>query len=127
MAKKKGNQKSTPKVNPELEGFDIKIDSFGEIKTNYNIDKINEFLNRNVDDKKLRDRDDILGEEEQETEVYEEETEDHLIEDQIEDLVEDELDTEHDQEDALEDEDFDEFTLEEDNDDDDDNFEDDLK
>ncbi|UII22779.1 hypothetical protein [Fulvivirga ligni] len=47
-----------PKVNPDLEGFDIRIDSFGEIQTNYNIDKINEFLNKNVEDKKLVDRDD---------------------------------------------------------------------
>ena len=47
------------KVNPELEGFDIKVDSFGELKTTYDIDSINKFLNKNVDDKKLRDRDDI--------------------------------------------------------------------
>lgn len=61
MAKKNPNKedkKKTPSVNPELEGFDIKIDSFGEIKTNFNIDKINEFLNRNVEDKKLQERDD---------------------------------------------------------------------
>lgn len=48
-----------PKVNKELEGFDIKIDSFGEIKSNIEIDKINQFLNKAVDDKKLRDRDDL--------------------------------------------------------------------
>ena len=61
MAKKKPKQedkKKTPSVNPELEGFDIEIDSFGEIKTNFNIDKINEFLNKNVEDKKLQERDD---------------------------------------------------------------------
>lgn len=46
-------------MNQELEGFDIKIDSFGEIKSTLDIDKINKFLNRNVDDKKLRDRDDL--------------------------------------------------------------------
>lgn len=65
MSKKKDKKKNklqereTPKVNPELEGLDITIDSFGEIKTSYNIDAINKFLNRHVDDKKLRDRDDI--------------------------------------------------------------------
>ncbi len=48
-----------PKVNKELEGFDIKIDSFGEIKSNIDIDKINKFLNKTVDDKKLRDREDL--------------------------------------------------------------------
>lgn len=65
MAKKKPHKDKKeeapqkPRVNPELDGFDIEIDSFGEIKTNFDIDKINQFLNRNVDDKKLRDRDDI--------------------------------------------------------------------
>lgn len=59
MAKKKSEDEEKPKVNPELSGFDIQIDRFGEIKTNFDIDKINQFLNRNVDDKKLRDRDDI--------------------------------------------------------------------
>ncbi len=52
-------KKAKPKVDPELEGFDIKIDSFGEIKSTYDIDKINAFLNKKVDDKKLRDRDDL--------------------------------------------------------------------
>lgn len=51
-------------MNPELDGFDIKIDTFGEIQTNYNVDKINKFLNKHVDDKKLRDRDDIEGRDE---------------------------------------------------------------
>ena len=57
MGKKKANKK--PQVNPELEGFDIKIDSFGQLHSNFEIDKINQFLNRNVEDKKLRDRDDL--------------------------------------------------------------------
>lgn len=60
MAKRKKKEKNEkPRVNPELNGFDIKIDSFGEIKSSFNIDKINEFLNKSVDDKKLRDRDDL--------------------------------------------------------------------
>ena len=50
----KNKKKGKPRVNKELEGFDIEIDAFGEIKTNYDINKINEFLNRKVDDKKLR-------------------------------------------------------------------------
>lgn len=56
MSKKRPKKKTKgkPKVNKELEGFDIEIDAFGEIKTNYDINKINEFLNREVDDKKLR-------------------------------------------------------------------------
>ena len=60
---KKQKKDAKPKVNKELEGFDIEIDAFGEIKTNYDINKINEFLNRHVDDKKLRDRKDQPAEE----------------------------------------------------------------
>lgn len=66
MAKRK-NTKSTkkanelPKVHKELEGFDIRINSFGEITSTFDMDKINEFLNRNVEDKKLKDRDDLPG------------------------------------------------------------------
>ncbi len=56
--KTKKSTKKTPTVNKELEGFDIKIDSFGEIQSTFEIDKINEFLNRNVEDKKLVDRED---------------------------------------------------------------------
>lgn len=59
MARKPDKDKKNPKVNPDLEGFDVRIDSFGEIRSNLNIDKINEFLNRSVDDKKLRDREDL--------------------------------------------------------------------
>lgn len=58
MPRKKKEEKKL-KVNPQLEGFDITVDSFGELKTTYNIDSINEFLNKNVDDKKLRDREDL--------------------------------------------------------------------
>jgi len=56
----KNTKRNTPKprVHKDLQGFDIEIDSFGEIKSNTNIEKINEFLNKNVDDKKLAERDD---------------------------------------------------------------------
>lgn len=50
--------KPKPRVHKELQGFDISIDSFGEIKSNMNIEKINAFLNENVDDKKLAERQD---------------------------------------------------------------------
>lgn len=50
-----------PKVHKELEGFDIRINSFGEITSSFDMDKINAFLNRNVEDKKLKDREDIPG------------------------------------------------------------------
>ena len=54
MAKKKEERK--PKVHPELDGFEIKIDKFGKIQSSLPIEKLNEFLNKNVDDKKLRNR-----------------------------------------------------------------------
>ena len=52
-------QNKKAKVNKELDGFDVKIDTFGELKSSMPIDEINKFLNRNVDDKKLRDREDL--------------------------------------------------------------------
>ncbi|MEQ8474298.1 MAG: hypothetical protein RIC35_24090 [Marinoscillum sp.] len=63
MKKKKEKTKEEvdqkPKVNKDLEGFDVSIDSFGELKSTIAIDQINQFLNKNVDDKKLRDREDL--------------------------------------------------------------------
>jgi len=63
MAKKKKSDKD-PEVHNELEGFNININEFGEIVTNFEVDRLNEFLDENVDDKKLRDREDLKGEEE---------------------------------------------------------------
>ena len=62
MSKKKTpnpDESEKPRVHKELEGFDIQINSFGEITTSFEIDKINQFLNKTVDDKKLRHRDDL--------------------------------------------------------------------
>ncbi len=60
MAKKKSpDENDKPRVHKELEGFDIQINSFGEITTSFDIDKINQFLNKTVDDKKLRHRTDL--------------------------------------------------------------------
>lgn len=57
MDSKKKKQK--PKVHEDLDGFELKVDAFGEIKSNMKIDDLNAFLNRNVEDKKLKDREDI--------------------------------------------------------------------
>ena len=57
--KKEKKEENSPNVNPDLEGFDIKVNTFGEITSSLSIDKINEFLNKNVEDKKLKDRDDL--------------------------------------------------------------------
>ena len=56
MKKKKEPKKAA--VHPDLDGFNIEVDDFGKIKMNYDIGKLNEFLNKNVDDKKLRNRED---------------------------------------------------------------------
>jgi hypothetical protein len=59
MAKKSKTpaNKPKPRVHKDLQGLDITIDQFGEIKANIYIEKLNEFLNKNVDDKKLAERD----------------------------------------------------------------------
>lgn len=62
MAKKETPKKTKtdvkPRVHDELKGFEVTIDQFGELRSNMNIEKINEFLNQNVDDKKLAERED---------------------------------------------------------------------
>jgi hypothetical protein len=50
---KKMKQKGKPAVHEELEGFDIKVNEFGEIVGNFNVEELNKFLNEKVDDKKL--------------------------------------------------------------------------
>jgi hypothetical protein len=58
MQKVKADQsnKQSPKVHQELAGFDIRINPFGEIISTIDIEKINAFLDDNVEDKKLTDR-----------------------------------------------------------------------
>lgn len=51
---KKMKKKGNPVVHNDLTGFDIKINTFGEMETNLQIDKLNEFLNRTVEDKKIK-------------------------------------------------------------------------
>ncbi len=55
----KNKEREKPKVHKDLDGFEMEIDSFGELHSNIDIEKINKFLNKEVEDKKLRDRDDI--------------------------------------------------------------------
>lgn len=50
---KKKNETKSIKVRDSIKDFDIQINSFGEIVTNYDVDKINEFLNQNIQDKKI--------------------------------------------------------------------------
>jgi hypothetical protein len=67
MAKKTdkpSKKQGKPRVHKELTGFEISIDQFGELKSNMAIEKLNEFLDENVDDKKLIERDEHLEKEE---------------------------------------------------------------
>jgi hypothetical protein len=67
MAKKTdkpSKKEGKPRVHKELSGFEISIDQFGELKSNMAIEKLNKFLDENVDDKKLIERDEHLEKEE---------------------------------------------------------------
>ena len=50
---KKMKKKGKPAVHEELDGFNIKINAFGEMETTVPIDRLNSFLNEKVEDKKL--------------------------------------------------------------------------
>lgn len=53
------SKKEKAKVHNELDGLDLNVDSFGEIRSNMPIEELNKFLNKHVTDKKLKDRDDL--------------------------------------------------------------------
>ena len=55
MSKKK-QEKRKKNTHEDLKGFDIKINEFGEIVSNIQVEELNEFLDENVEDKKLVDR-----------------------------------------------------------------------
>jgi len=80
MSKKKATNK--PNVHDELKGFEVKLNEFGEIKTNLQVDKINDFLNKNVEDKKLKERDEKLAEAAAEARTEEEEWNDIMSEEE---------------------------------------------
>jgi hypothetical protein len=54
---KKIPKKGTPEAHDELKGFDIRINEFGQIRSTLPIDRLNDFLNENLQDKKLKDLD----------------------------------------------------------------------
>lgn len=53
---KKMKKKGNPNVHEELKGFDITINELGEMQSTYSIDKLNTFLDENVEDKKLGEK-----------------------------------------------------------------------
>jgi len=62
--KRKSMEKKKPDVSQELEGLDISINTLGEIQSTYDVDKLNEFLDTHVDDKKLHNLDHFPDEDE---------------------------------------------------------------
>ena len=55
MYDEKKPKKSTKKPT-KIDKFDMGINEFGELTTTINLDKINDFLNQNVSDKKLSEK-----------------------------------------------------------------------
>jgi hypothetical protein len=102
--KRKSN--TVPKVHEELTGLDLRINEFGEIISNIDIDKVNAFLTKEVPDKKLINRrDDAYQQEfkkmglggdadEEDLAPFEEETAEEAEEEDIVPFVADKLDVE---------------------------------
>ncbi len=49
------DKQQKPKVHEKLADMNIRVNEFGEIIKDYNVDDINAFLNEKVKDKKFRD------------------------------------------------------------------------
>lgn len=56
---KRNKKTDNPKVHDDLKGFKVEINEFGEIISNMDVEKLNEFLDEKVEDKKLVDRKDL--------------------------------------------------------------------
>jgi hypothetical protein len=55
--KKPTDEQTRPKVNKALEGFEVSINSFGEIVSTKSIDEINAFLDEHLPDRKITKKD----------------------------------------------------------------------
>lgn len=60
----RAKQRPLPDVHPDLEGFDVRLNPFGEVDMTIPIDRLNDFLDRKVDDPKLRQWNSAEGEDE---------------------------------------------------------------
>lgn len=58
---KPSKKQGKPRVHRDLNGLEISINQFGEIKSNMDIEKVNQFLDKNVEDKKLVEREETIG------------------------------------------------------------------
>ena len=61
---RKPKSSNLPQVNPELKGFNIEINEFGEIVSNIDVSSLNSFLDERVQDKKFRGIDVVKRDEE---------------------------------------------------------------
>jgi len=52
MSRRKDKEEK-PETHEDLQGFDIRIDEFGNVQTTLTQAQINRFLNQNVEDKKF--------------------------------------------------------------------------
>jgi hypothetical protein len=52
---KKKKKEELAETHPDLKGLNIRVNEFGEITTNISLEKINDFLDKNVVDKKLNE------------------------------------------------------------------------
>jgi hypothetical protein len=52
---KKKKKEEIAETHPDLKGLNIRVNEFGEITTNISLEKINDFLDKNVVDKKLNE------------------------------------------------------------------------
>ena len=50
--KKKSKKKDIAKVNPELEGLDIRFNKFGQLISSVSLDELNGFLNKKCERQK---------------------------------------------------------------------------
>jgi hypothetical protein len=47
-------KEKSKEVHEDLEKFNVRINPFGQIESNFDIDKVNEFLDKNTGDKKIK-------------------------------------------------------------------------
>ncbi len=124
---KKKPMSGKPEVHKDLEGFEMSINEFGEIKSNFQIEELNKFLNKNVDDKKFRELEEIpyaqkgYGDDDDDAIDDDDDDDDDFDDDEIdiEELDDDDIDDKDNEENADDDEIESKFKL-----DDNDEFED---
>jgi hypothetical protein len=52
--KNKKTKKQKMSLHPQLDSFEIKINQFGEVVATYDLNRLNQFLDTQVEDKKFR-------------------------------------------------------------------------